>query len=272
MYQFVRPSRSRPRHISSRASGRSPTHPSACTSTRWSSPAARTGRVRHRRPRRRDGVARRRQHRRRPRRRALDRAQPRRPRPHRQPRSRRRAVSERHGRGVVVDDRAPGRLDRARPATHALGRQRRHASTSAIGRSMFKRPPIFDSPTTRAVFDPSTGLIRAGDLGAALGPDAGRARRRRCRPTSWRRASSSPTVGSARGSSMVDDAKYSGRCRSDRRPRRSRPGCRPTDRCTKAATSTGRSNCCARYRPPATSPQPGQSDLDAIVAAALVAA
>lgn len=35
----------------------------------------------------------------------------------------------------------------------------------------FERPPLFDSPTTRAVFDPSTGLYWAGDVGAALGPD-----------------------------------------------------------------------------------------------------
>jgi flavorubredoxin len=36
---------------------------------------------------------------------------------------------------------------------------------------VFQRPPIFDSPTTRAVFDPGSGLFWAGDLGAALGPD-----------------------------------------------------------------------------------------------------
>src|SRR5690606_30318026 len=36
---------------------------------------------------------------------------------------------------------------------------------------VFQRPPIYDSPTTRAVFDPSTGLFWAGDLGAALGPE-----------------------------------------------------------------------------------------------------
>jgi flavorubredoxin len=37
---------------------------------------------------------------------------------------------------------------------------------------VFERPPLFDSPTTRAVFDPSTGLYFAGDLGGAPGPDA----------------------------------------------------------------------------------------------------
>jgi flavorubredoxin len=37
---------------------------------------------------------------------------------------------------------------------------------------VFQRPPLFDSPTTRAVFDPSSGLYWAGDLGAAPGPDA----------------------------------------------------------------------------------------------------
>lgn len=37
---------------------------------------------------------------------------------------------------------------------------------------VFERPPLYDSPTTRAVFDPSTGLYWAGDLGAAPGPDA----------------------------------------------------------------------------------------------------
>jgi flavorubredoxin len=35
----------------------------------------------------------------------------------------------------------------------------------------FERPPLFDSPTTRAIFDPSTGLYWGGDLGAALGPE-----------------------------------------------------------------------------------------------------
>ncbi|MGH9133086.1 MAG: MBL fold metallo-hydrolase, partial [Ilumatobacteraceae bacterium] len=36
---------------------------------------------------------------------------------------------------------------------------------------VFERPPVFDSPTTRAILDPTTGLYWAGDLGAALGPD-----------------------------------------------------------------------------------------------------
>jgi flavorubredoxin len=36
---------------------------------------------------------------------------------------------------------------------------------------VFERPPLFDSPTTRAVFDPSTGLYWGGDLGAAPGAD-----------------------------------------------------------------------------------------------------
>jgi len=35
---------------------------------------------------------------------------------------------------------------------------------------VFARPPLFDSPTTRAVFDPSTGLYWGGDFGAAPGP------------------------------------------------------------------------------------------------------
>lgn len=34
----------------------------------------------------------------------------------------------------------------------------------------FERPPIYDNPTTRAVFDASTGLYWGGDLGAAPGP------------------------------------------------------------------------------------------------------
>ena len=37
---------------------------------------------------------------------------------------------------------------------------------------VFERPPLFDSPTTRSVFDPSTGLYFGGDVGAAPGPDA----------------------------------------------------------------------------------------------------
>jgi flavorubredoxin len=35
---------------------------------------------------------------------------------------------------------------------------------------VFERPPLYDSPTTRGVFDPSTGLYWGGDLGVALGP------------------------------------------------------------------------------------------------------
>lgn len=35
---------------------------------------------------------------------------------------------------------------------------------------VFQRPPIFDSPTTRTVFDSRSGLFWAGDLGAALSP------------------------------------------------------------------------------------------------------
>lgn len=37
---------------------------------------------------------------------------------------------------------------------------------------VFQRPPIFDSPTTRVAFDPSTGLLWGGDLGGALGPES----------------------------------------------------------------------------------------------------
>ena len=36
---------------------------------------------------------------------------------------------------------------------------------------VFERPPIFDSPTTRVAFDPSSGLLWGGDLGGALGPE-----------------------------------------------------------------------------------------------------
>lgn len=36
---------------------------------------------------------------------------------------------------------------------------------------IFQRPPLFDNPTTRVVFDPSTGLLWGGDLGAALAPE-----------------------------------------------------------------------------------------------------
>jgi flavorubredoxin len=47
-----------------------------------------------------------------------------------------------------------------------------HGETLDIGDRtlIFERPPLFDSPTTRAVFDPTTGLYWAGDLGAALSP------------------------------------------------------------------------------------------------------
>jgi flavorubredoxin len=48
-----------------------------------------------------------------------------------------------------------------------------HGETLDIGDRtlVFDRPPIFDSPTTRAVFDPTTGLYWGGDVGAAVGPD-----------------------------------------------------------------------------------------------------
>jgi flavorubredoxin len=35
---------------------------------------------------------------------------------------------------------------------------------------VLERPPLYDSPTTRSVFDPSTGLYWAGDFGAAPTP------------------------------------------------------------------------------------------------------
>ena len=37
---------------------------------------------------------------------------------------------------------------------------------------VFERPPLYDSPATRAVFDPTTGLYWGGDLGGAPGPAA----------------------------------------------------------------------------------------------------
>ena len=50
------------------------------------------------------------------------------------------------------------------------------------------RPPIFDSPTTRGLFDPTTGVYWASDSFATpmLTPDARRRRARR--PTSGSRA------------------------------------------------------------------------------------
>src|SRR5436190_471309 len=35
---------------------------------------------------------------------------------------------------------------------------------------LLERPPLFDSPTTRAAFDPTTGLYWAGDFGGAPTP------------------------------------------------------------------------------------------------------
>lgn len=48
-----------------------------------------------------------------------------------------------------------------------------HGETLDIGDRtlVFERPPIFDSPATRAVFDPTTGLYWGGDVGGALGPE-----------------------------------------------------------------------------------------------------
>lgn len=135
---------------------------------------------------------------------------------------------------------------------------------------VFQRPPIFDSPTTRAVFDPSTGLFWAGDLGAALGPDpvvhadempADELAASFVVAHNW----ISPWV------SMVDDAKYQ----------------REVDRIVDLGITTwvqthgpvyegahiDRAIDLLRTVPAAdVAPQPGQADLDAIIASMLVAA
>lgn len=48
-----------------------------------------------------------------------------------------------------------------------------HGGTLDIGDRtlVFERPPIFDSPTTRAVFDPTTGVYWGGDIGGAVAPE-----------------------------------------------------------------------------------------------------
>src|SRR4051812_27136804 len=76
---------------------------------------------------------------------------------------------------------------------------------------VFQRPPLFDSPTTRAVFDASSGLYWAGDLGAAPGADAP-VYAPEPRPATWRRASSSPRAGSARGSRCSTNGPTRPRC------------------------------------------------------------
>ena len=73
------------------------------------------------------------------------------------------AGPERHARRQLVHDRAHGRLAR---------RCRRRASAGSATASRFDvgdrtlhavRPPIFDSPTTRGLFDPTTGVYWASD-------------------------------------------------------------------------------------------------------------
>jgi flavorubredoxin len=134
----------------------------------------------------------------------------------------------------------------------------------------FHRPPIFDSPTTRAVLDTSTGLFWAGDLGAALGPDP--VVHADEMPADALAASFvvahgwvSPWI------SMVDDAKYQAEV-----TRLAALGITTwvqTHGPVYEGAHIHRAIQLLRAVPTAgEAPQPGQADLDAIVAATLIAA
>ena len=101
--------------------------------------------------------------RRRPARRALGLHLPRRPRPHRQPAVRARAVPERHARRAA--SRSSSRL--AGDVELPLERMRwvdAGGSFDAGDRTLHAvRPPMFDSPATRGLFDATTGLLWAAD-------------------------------------------------------------------------------------------------------------
>jgi flavorubredoxin len=135
---------------------------------------------------------------------------------------------------------------------------------------VFQRPPIFDSPTTRAVFDPSTGLFWAGDLGAALGPDpvvhadempADELAASFVVAHNW----VSPWV------AMVDDAKY--QAEVDRIADLGITTWVQTHGPVYEGAHIDRAIELLRIVPAAdAAPQPGQAELDAIVASMLVAA
>ena len=135
---------------------------------------------------------------------------------------------------------------------------------------VFRRPPIFDSPTTRAVFDPSSGLFWAGDLGAALGPE----------PVVHADEMSSDELATSFVSghgwlspwvAMVDDAKY--QTEVDRIAGLGITTWAQTHGPVYEGAHIDRAIELLRTVPSAAlTPQPGQAELDAVVASMLAAA
>ena len=209
---------------------------------------------------------------RRPGRRPVDLPLPRRRRPHRQPAPGARRLPERHARHHRLHGRADERRVRhgAAAAPHALGERRRVASTPATASCVAVRPPTFDSPTTRGLFDTTYGRL-LGLRCHGLARDPRGPRHRRARPGFWREGflgqqlMLSPWLNWAapeRYDPAVDRVRSLGAWSSPR----------PTARPCTARRSSRPAACCAscRYLPPAK--LPGQMDLDAIVSMLVAAA
>ena len=92
--------------------------------------------------------------------------QPRRRRPHRQPQRADGGRAERDGHRELVHVGADGRHPRGAAEPPALDQRRRVVHRG--DRTLYAvRPPVFDSPTTRGLFDAKTGFYWASDSFAA---------------------------------------------------------------------------------------------------------
>lgn len=135
---------------------------------------------------------------------------------------------------------------------------------------VFERPPLYDSPTTRVVFDPTSGLLWAGDLGAALGPDPV------VSADELDAQALAESFLAVQGyispwAAMVDDARY--QAEVTRLGRLGITTWAQTHGPVYAGAQVDRAIDLLRAVPAApVPPQPGQADLDAIVAGALASA
>jgi len=133
---------------------------------------------------------------------------------------------------------------------------------------VFERPPLFDSPTTRVAFDPSSGLLWGGDLGGALGPESV------VYVEEMDRAAHAENFVGVHGlvspwAAMVDSAKY--QAAVDRLARLDITTWANTHGPVYQGANVGEAIDLLRLVPSAPPvPEPSQVDLDAIVASLLV--